>query len=124
MTQKFPAAPESIALALDAIESRLAHYGLKPKAITRTMLAAEEVIAEIKARGLSKYENLVFCGFGEPTERLTELLAIHASTSLSKAVYSTLALPTNWYISFSTGSSPSAFSASVEEQEVNVPQFA
>ena len=37
---------------------------------------AEEVIAEIKGRDLSKYENLVFCGFGEPTERLSDLLAI------------------------------------------------
>ena len=37
---------------------------------------AEEVIAEIKTRDLGKYENLVFCGFGEPTERLSDLLAI------------------------------------------------
>ena len=37
---------------------------------------AEETIAEIKARDLSKYENLVFCGFGEPTERLQDLLTI------------------------------------------------
>lgn len=37
---------------------------------------AEEVIAQIKARDLSKYENLVFCGFGEPTERLETLLEI------------------------------------------------
>ena len=37
---------------------------------------AEEVICEIKARDLSKYENLVFCGFGEPTERLEVLLEI------------------------------------------------
>ena len=36
----------------------------------------EEVIAEILKRDLSKYENLVFCGFGEPTERLHDLLAI------------------------------------------------
>lgn len=37
---------------------------------------AEEVIAEIKARDMDKYENLVFCGFGEPTERLDTLLEI------------------------------------------------
>ena len=37
---------------------------------------AEEVIAKVKARELDKYENLVFCGFGEPTERLTDLLTI------------------------------------------------
>ena len=37
---------------------------------------AEEVIAEIKTRDLGKYKNLVFCGFGEPTERLSDLLAI------------------------------------------------
>ena len=37
---------------------------------------AEEVLAEIKARDMDKYENLVFCGFGEPTERLETLLEI------------------------------------------------
>ena len=37
---------------------------------------AEEVIAEIKERDLAKYENLVFCGFGEPTERLYDLLTV------------------------------------------------
>lgn len=38
--------------------------------------SVEEVIAEIKARDLAKYENLVFCGFGEPTERLDDLLTV------------------------------------------------
>lgn len=37
---------------------------------------AEEVIAKIKQSDLAKYENLVFCGFGEPTERLETLLAV------------------------------------------------
>ena len=37
---------------------------------------AEEVIAQIQARDMDKYENLVFCGFGEPTERLETLLEI------------------------------------------------
>ncbi|MCL2678498.1 MAG: radical SAM protein, partial [Clostridiales bacterium] len=38
----------------------------------------EEIWAEICARDLSVYKELVFCGFGEPTERLDVLLAIAA----------------------------------------------
>ncbi|MCR4726208.1 MAG: TIGR04100 family radical SAM protein [Clostridia bacterium] len=38
----------------------------------------EEVEAEFKLRDLSKYEEIVFCGFGEPTERLDALKEIAA----------------------------------------------
>ena len=36
----------------------------------------EEIFASISARDLGKYEELVFCGYGEPTERLDDLLAV------------------------------------------------
>ena len=38
----------------------------------------EEVKAEFALRDLSKYEEVVFCGFGEPTERLDALKEIAA----------------------------------------------
>lgn len=40
--------------------------------------AVEEVIAEFDKYDMSKYEELVFCGFGEPTERLEDLLKVAA----------------------------------------------
>lgn len=36
----------------------------------------DEVIAEFDKFDMSKYEEVVFCGFGEPTERLDDLLKI------------------------------------------------
>ena len=39
---------------------------------------AEEIKAEFALRDMSKYEEVVFCGFGEPTERLDVLLEIAA----------------------------------------------
>ena len=38
----------------------------------------EEVKAEFSLRDMSKYEEIVFCGFGEPTERLDALKEIAA----------------------------------------------
>lgn len=37
---------------------------------------AEEVISLLKDRDLSQYSEAVFCGYGEPTERLDVLLAV------------------------------------------------
>ncbi|MEI3337543.1 MAG: TatD family nuclease-associated radical SAM protein [Clostridium sp.] len=36
----------------------------------------EEVIAEFEKLDLSKYNEVIFCGFGEPTERLDDLLLV------------------------------------------------
>lgn len=38
----------------------------------------EEVWESVAARDMSKYTELVFCGYGEPTERLTDLLWVCA----------------------------------------------
>lgn len=38
--------------------------------------ATEEVIAEFSKFSMEKYEEVVFCGFGEPTERLDVLLEV------------------------------------------------
>ncbi len=38
--------------------------------------ALEEILADLDARDLSKYGEVVFCGFGEPTERLEVMLAV------------------------------------------------
>ena len=38
--------------------------------------SAEEVCASIDARDMSLFDELVFCGYGEPTERLDVLLAV------------------------------------------------
>lgn len=38
--------------------------------------AVDEVIESLKSRQLDKYEEIVFCGFGEPTERIDECIEI------------------------------------------------
>lgn len=40
--------------------------------------SVEEVIAEFDKFDMKKYNELVFCGFGEPTERLEDLLKVAA----------------------------------------------
>jgi len=40
--------------------------------------SVEEVIEEFKKWDLSKFEQIVFCGYGEPTERLDDLLKVAA----------------------------------------------
>lgn len=40
--------------------------------------SVEEVIAEFDKFDMKKYRELVFCGFGEPTERLEDLLKVAA----------------------------------------------
>lgn len=37
--------------------------------------STEEVLAAFAQRDLSKYDEVVFCGYGEPTERLEQLIA-------------------------------------------------
>ncbi len=47
----------------------------------------EEIFASIAARDLTKYTELVFCGYGEPTERLEDMI------SVAKQVKAKYALP-------------------------------
>ena len=37
--------------------------------------SVEEIIASIDGRGLAGFSELVFCGYGEPTERLSDISA-------------------------------------------------
>lgn len=38
--------------------------------------STEEILADIEKRDLSRFSELVFCGYGEPTERLSDMLEI------------------------------------------------
>lgn len=38
--------------------------------------SVDEICASIFARDLTKYSELVFCGYGEPTERIDDILAV------------------------------------------------
>ncbi|NLM49643.1 MAG: radical SAM protein, partial [Clostridiaceae bacterium] len=35
---------------------------------------AEEIIEDLKKRDLGKYKEIVYCGYGEPTEKIDELI--------------------------------------------------
>lgn len=50
-------------------------YGSAPLWLEREP-TVQEVIDNIKKTDLTKYEEIVFCGYGEPTERLYDLLEI------------------------------------------------
>ncbi|MBR5535253.1 MAG: TatD family nuclease-associated radical SAM protein [Clostridia bacterium] len=38
--------------------------------------AVEEMVADIKAKGIENYKELVLCGYGEPTERYSDMLEV------------------------------------------------
>ena len=50
-------------------------YGSDPLWLEREP-TVQEVCDDLAARDLSQYEEVVFCGYGEPTERLEDLLAV------------------------------------------------
>jgi radical SAM enzyme (TIGR04100 family) len=50
-------------------------YGSDPLWLEREP-AVEEVLRSLEGWDLTKYDEVVFCGYGEPTERLDELLAV------------------------------------------------
>lgn len=50
-------------------------YGSDPLWLEREP-TVDEVCASIDAHDLSEYSEVVFCGYGEPTERLDDLLAV------------------------------------------------
>ena len=52
-------------------------YGSEPLWLDREP-TVEEVCADIDSRDLSQYREVVFCGYGEPTERLDDLLKVAA----------------------------------------------
>lgn len=62
---------------------------------------ADEVIADLKGRELSKYSELVFCGFGEPTENLGVMLEVCKFLKSSTGV--PVRLDTNGLASLSHG---------------------
>lgn len=37
---------------------------------------AEEMVADIKAKGIENYKELVLCGYGEPTERFDDMIEV------------------------------------------------
>lgn len=50
-------------------------YGSEPLWLDREP-TVEEVCADLDRHSLDSYEEIVFCGYGEPTERLDDLLAV------------------------------------------------
>ena len=41
----------------------------------------EEILAAVDARDLKKYDEVIFCGYGEPTERLDTLVHVAKAES-------------------------------------------
>ena len=50
-------------------------FGSEPLWLEREP-SVEEVVASIESRNLADVTEIVFCGYGEPTERLDDLLAV------------------------------------------------
>ena len=44
--------------------------------LAKTYGVAEQVIAALSGKNLSAYKELVFCGFGEPTYKMNEMIAV------------------------------------------------
>lgn len=55
--------------------------------------SVDEVIAEFSKFDMEKYEEIVFCGFGEPTERLEDLLLV--AEYVKKIYHKTTRINTN-----------------------------
>lgn len=68
--------------------------------------SSAEVIADIARRDLSKYSELVFCGYGEPTERLDTLL--EAARAVKKYSDIPIRVNTNGHASLIAGKDVSA----------------
>lgn len=60
-------------------------YGSGPLWLEREP-TVEEVCASLDAWNLDEYDEVVFCGYGEPTERLDDLLAVAAHIREKSAV--------------------------------------
>lgn len=60
-------------------------YGSEPLWLDREP-TVEEVCASIDAWDLSRYDEVVFCGYGEPTERLDDLLQVAAHIKAKSTV--------------------------------------
>lgn len=60
-------------------------YGSDPLWLEREP-TVEEVVADIEARDLTKYTELVFCGYGEPTERLEDLIKVATAVKAKHAI--------------------------------------
>ena len=67
-------------------------YGSEPLWLDREP-TVEEVIAAFDEWDLTQFEEIVFCGYGEPTERLDDLLAV--ASYLKKVHHKTIRINTN-----------------------------
>lgn len=67
-------------------------YGSEPLWLDREP-TVKEVIAAFDEWDLTQFEEIVFCGYGEPTERLDDLLAV--ASYLKKVHHKTIRINTN-----------------------------